>query len=201
MAKYILIMSSSVATLSETIANVQSVITVPASANIVTDDEILVYFDDPINQVKMSLKAEEDQNGNRVKVVKLFETANGLGFDDLSDSVKTKITDAISNSEVVVNLTDTEFDNIDHEVRSIIVPVRANDAEQLYQGVTSEQLALPYNYIFYGAPGTGKSSTCERLRKSHFPDGTYERVTFYDRYSYATFVGAYKPITEDGEVV
>lgn len=194
-------MSSSVAALSETIANVESVITVPETSGMVIGDEILVYFDDPINQIKMNLKVVEDQSTNRVKVTKLYETANGLIFDDLSDGVKTKITDAISRNEYVVDITDTEFDNIDYEVRSIIVPERASDAEHLYQDVTSTKLDLPYNYIFYGAPGTGKSNTCERLRKKYFQDGTYERVTFYDRYSYATFVGAYKPITEDGEVV
>lgn len=201
MAKYLLIMSSSISSLSETVANVESVITVSASSNIVTDDEILVYVDDPINQIRMSFKATEDQNGTRVKAVKQFETSHGMTFEDLSDTIKTNITDAISRGDALVALTDSEFENIDFEIRSLITPERANDAEHLYMGFTNPELEYPYNYIFYGAPGTGKSNTCERLRKANFPEENYERVTFYDRYSYANFVGAYKPITEDGEVI
>ena len=210
MAKYILIMSSGIVGLSETIANVECVISVPTSAGLVADDEVLVYIESPINQIKMSLKVQQDQANDKVQVAKIFETANGLEYDDLSDSVKTKISNAVTNGNTIIPLTETEFDDIYEKLKSLIIPAQSSSsvsasqnvtsANDLYSDVTSEDLDLPYNYIFYGAPGTGKSNTCERLRKEHFPD-TYERVTFYDRYSYAAFVGAYKPITAtSGEV-
>ena len=51
----------------------------------------------------------------------------------------------------------------------------------------------PRNLIMFGAPGTGKSYKLEADRKSKFAD-CYERVTFYPTYSYAQFVGTYKPV-------
>jgi len=51
------------------------------------------------------------------------------------------------------------------------------------------------NRILFGAPGTGKSYTLnndkEKLLES---GGEYERVTFHPDYSYANFVGTYKPV-------
>jgi len=54
------------------------------------------------------------------------------------------------------------------------------------------------NRIVFGAPGTGKSyrlkKDCDELMKDL--GGTYERVTFHPDYSYAHFVGTYKPISD-----
>lgn len=56
------------------------------------------------------------------------------------------------------------------------------------------------NRILFGAPGTGKSFTInsdrvELLGKDNEDD--YERVTFHPDYSYANFVGTYKPVMVD----
>ena len=53
-----------------------------------------------------------------------------------------------------------------------------------------------YNRIAFGAPGTGKSWTINKdlgklIGKDNETD--YERVTFHPDYSYANFVGTYKP--------
>lgn len=53
-----------------------------------------------------------------------------------------------------------------------------------------------YNRLIYGAPGTGKSHLLEDDRKE-FVGENYERVTFYEDYSYGQFVGAYKPSTDN----
>jgi len=50
----------------------------------------------------------------------------------------------------------------------------------------------PNNRIVFGAPGTGKSYRLENDRKIFFGDNC-ERVTFHPNYSYASFVGTYKP--------
>lgn len=63
---------------------------------------------------------------------------------------------------------------------------------------------LPRNRILFGAPGTGKSHTLNKevdeLVSS--ANAEFERVTFHPDYSYANFVGTYKPVPKpsaDGE--
>jgi len=55
------------------------------------------------------------------------------------------------------------------------------------------------NRIVFGAPGTGKSfrlkKDCENFIEASA--GEYERVTFHPDYTYAQFVGTYKPVTDD----
>ncbi len=54
---------------------------------------------------------------------------------------------------------------------------------------------FPRNRILFGAPGTGKSFTLNREKDLLLADGgEYERVTFHPDYSYANFVGTYKPV-------
>lgn len=53
------------------------------------------------------------------------------------------------------------------------------------------------NRILFGAPGTGKSFTLNKEAKSLIVqenNANYERVTFHPDYSYANFVGSYKPV-------
>lgn len=53
------------------------------------------------------------------------------------------------------------------------------------------------NRILFGAPGTGKSYTVNKEAKELLGEDNetdYERVTFHPDYSYANFVGTYKPI-------
>lgn len=65
---------------------------------------------------------------------------------------------------------------------------------------TGYESPFPRNRILFGAPGTGKSFTINRdrmelLGKDNEDD--YERVTFHPEYSYANFVGTYKPVMVD----
>lgn len=58
------------------------------------------------------------------------------------------------------------------------------------------------NIIYFGAPGTGKSYNLNQdkyILLKDFPNN-YERVTFHPDYSYANFVGTYKPVPEDDSI-
>ena len=54
-----------------------------------------------------------------------------------------------------------------------------------------QPLSLPHNRIIVGAPGTGKSFLLEEQRAPF--KNSYVRVTFHPSYSYAQFVGTYRP--------
>ena len=57
----------------------------------------------------------------------------------------------------------------------------------------------PVNKIYFGAPGTGKSYQVTQELKN--VDLIFQkRVTFHPEYDNATFVGGYKPITDNGEI-
>ncbi len=60
---------------------------------------------------------------------------------------------------------------------------------------TKYQSDFPRNRILFGAPGTGKSFTINSEKDELVTSmDNYERVTFHPDYSYANFVGTYKPI-------
>lgn len=60
-------------------------------------------------------------------------------------------------------------------------------AQNLYKRINK-----PYQRIFFGAPGTGKSYELNKEAKEYFGNN-YERVTFHPNYMYGNFVGAFKP--------
>lgn len=69
-----------------------------------------------------------------------------------------------------------------------------NISFRYYTGLQSK---YSRNRILFGAPGTGKSYTLNQDRVSLIGednDADYERVTFHPDYSYANFVGTYKPV-------
>ncbi|WP_051931359.1 AAA family ATPase [Clostridium sp. KNHs214] len=77
--------------------------------------------------------------------------------------------------------------------------------------VNNTMSGIPFqrNRILFGAPGTGKSNMLKENARGYIWDnntgnyqigshdftGCYERVTFHPNYSYAQFVGTYKPKT------
>jgi hypothetical protein len=65
-----------------------------------------------------------------------------------------------------------------------------------------DHLKDKYNRIVFGSPGTGKSYRINAECKKYFDPDHYERITFHPQYSYAHFVGTYKPITTpEGNIV
>ena len=69
----------------------------------------------------------------------------------------------------------------------------SNDSADKTQEESDEFLSR--NLIYFGAPGTGKSHKLKEQVDTYFANrDRYERVTFYPTYSYAQFVGCYKPV-------
>lgn len=56
---------------------------------------------------------------------------------------------------------------------------------------------ISHQIIYYGAPGTGKSHSVKRETEAWEKKGRVVRTTFHPDSDYSTFVGAYKPTTEN----
>ncbi len=58
------------------------------------------------------------------------------------------------------------------------------------------------NLIYFGAPGTGKSYNLNHDKNDVLKgyETNYERVTFHPDFSYANFVGTYKPVPENDSI-
>lgn len=81
------------------------------------------------------------------------------------------------------------------------------EESNLSSASSAPEIDQPRNWLLFGAPGTGKSfklnqKACRHKENGVDKDGAfddenrtrYERVTFYPTYSYAQFVGTYKPV-------
>ena len=69
----------------------------------------------------------------------------------------------------------------------------------LYRVPDPKPLALPWNLLVHGAPGTGKSFFLKQKADEFKKDSSVEvrRVTFYEDYSYGRFVGEYMPVLKE----
>lgn len=75
-----------------------------------------------------------------------------------------------------------------------LVSLIIHQEEQNYQHkIASDYEGKPLQIIFYGAPGTGKSHTINEVTAKK----SVIRTTFHPDSDYSTFVGAYKPTTEE----
>lgn len=77
-----------------------------------------------------------------------------------------------------------EFNELDSSTNNIVNQIEDVKENRMFQ--------LPYQRIFFGAPGTGKSYKLNQEAEKHFA-GHYARVTFHPNYMYGNFVGQYKP--------
>lgn len=95
-----------------------------------------------------------------------------------------------------IRLRNLKIYNIDMDFEETIVDVDRHLIREVNfkTGYESEK-KFPRNRIIFGAPGTGKSFTLNKDKDDLLGNGgEYERVTFHPDYSYASFVGTYKPV-------
>lgn len=103
----------------------------------------------------------------------------------------------IRNAEWLHGSLVTELSNHTAPLPETGVGDETREAEQLQMPCYSAgyQSEFPRNRILFGAPGTGKSFTLNHEKDVLLAEGgEYERVTFHPDYSYANFVGTYKPV-------
>lgn len=87
------------------------------------------------------------------------------------------------------------------EDEKIIVDEEEGEIEE--EEISQEEFKsnLKRNIIYFGAPGTGKSYNLNADKDELIEDeNDYERVTFHPDYSYANFVGTYKPVPKGDSI-
>lgn len=106
-------------------------------------------------------------------------------------------TDAVNTIHEEMDMEDESFEEAEMEHRPYIEP-------EYYTGCSRKNKdtgkIYAHNRIVFGAPGTGKSFKLDSEQNDLISDGgECERVTFHPDYSYAHFVGTYKPVpTKNG---
>ena len=91
---------------------------------------------------------------------------------------------------------DIRFNGVSKSVDSRELDAEEDNINDEYEFDNDFEINIeyPHNRIVFGAPGTGKSNRLEN-DKVAFREN-FERVTFHPNYSYAQFVGTYKPVPE-----
>lgn len=85
-----------------------------------------------------------------------------------------------------------------HKLQKFDAEAKANRQEQREE--SKGTITRPYNWILFGAPGTGKSYALNtELEK--IASNNVRRITMYPDYTYGQFVGTYKPtVTDDHKI-
>jgi len=133
------------------------------------------------------------------------DTTSTGSYDSVRDGALKKLLDyGIINKESGVKNSSTAGYYVSHEFIDLIKSFEKDDWEQKLEifknsitatNIVTEALIaknysnMPLQQIFFGAPGTGKSDTIDRIVQ----DVPHTRTTFHPDSDYASFVGAYKP--------
>lgn len=103
----------------------------------------------------------------------------------------------ISGNNLIFKIDDENF-ILDVHFNSIDDSLSMEDIES----DSYDDYSYPHNWIFFGAPGTGKSHALNNLKSSLLVNNeNYERVSFHPDYSYANFVGTYKPVSKKNDKI
>lgn len=122
---------------------------------------------------------------------------DGIGLNALFDGERRGVLVFEDKSvEFVDSLNNPFGDIIDTPLKEQVV-FEEETIENSLCYITGLESEFSRNRILFGAPGTGKSFSINRDRKELLGEDNetdYERVTFHPDYSYANFVGTYKPV-------
>ena len=124
----------------------------------------------------------------KIKGVESFDIYSCVHTKELQD-----IIDSLNNNEEFKQYEKTGSNQYSNALKTYM---RFLYAKEIFQN-EAKKVKLPSNLtlqqIYYGAPGTGKSKTIKDLT---FGEDVI-RTTFHPDSDYASFVGTYKPITEE----
>ncbi len=133
-----------------------------------------------------SLKDEKSKFDNRLK--KALEQLDTLTITNNSIELNMEYLEHVEN--VVKNIKNYEELQEENYYKFLSTKLK-NIEENGKKETLKSNLSIPYQRIYFGAPGTGKSYL---LNKEVGELGyKYERVTFHPNYMYGNFIGTFKP--------
>lgn len=163
-------------------------------------DILLFYYTAPTDEIRLECEVVNYDN-KKLSMRKLVEVASGLSYNKLPETVRTKIDD---NACMSFQLNDDESNAILKDLsRAIVInmspEVSGNNRKDDYKEGKCLQI------IYYGAPGTGKSfglkdeiGTTDKTKEGPIREDNNIRITFHPDTDYASFVGCYKPMQQEG---
>lgn len=139
--------------------------------------------------VELVNEAEEAQGTTRIfkSIVK-----DGLNSMLSAKSNNSVVLAAERNVKEVENYTKRAKSTIALSKIEINLQEKADQPQEMYS-VESR------NLIYFGAPGTGKSYQLNKAANEKFDKDKIRRVTFHPDYTYAQFVGSFRPHTDQDE--
>lgn len=171
--------------------------------NLEAGDKVLGYCKEPISEVKYGFEVIEKKSNNSIVLRKLFDVYNGCKIDSLNSDITEKLQE-IGIKENIIEVTEQNYNIIVNSIFTITecstITNIVLDKKKLKLG---DNVKDKYNRILFGAPGTGKSHKLNKdieENQDRLVD-KYTRVTFHPNYTYAQFVGSYKPVSEMAEKV
>lgn len=154
-----------------------------------------------IKEFKIFLGTAKNYNYYHSTVSLILESRKDKKFASQFDTIKNYFDDnrfnkLFENIPYLVNGLKIKDDYIDL-VREKVHKYETNVNDNYF--TVNNLISMSNNYskltqqkIYYGAPGTGKSYTVEKLT-SKLPEEQVERIIFHPEYDYASFIGGYKP--------
>lgn len=159
----------------------------------------------------ISIETNLDECGVRPDITSLYEALNSKGSANFTRIPRGFHTAGVEQASFIRILNNGAADSgelenyISHfDNRPYMRSIKKGDnivyvPSKIFEKGRSNEQDYPRNLLVFGAPGTGKSDLISkkisRLEEENGKENIeYERVTFFEDYSYNQFVGSYKPI-------